>query len=83
MELLRQQRLEAFHGQLLDPAHGHESVAALLRRCTLVNSAATRQAFEARYGQTPAALRKARGGKAVEPWPLRLIGTTGGNAAAP
>ena len=72
MELLRQQRLEVFHAELLDPAHARTSVAALLRRSQLVNSAATRQAFEARYGETPNALRK--GSKAPAAWPLRLIG---------
>ena len=84
MELLRQQRLEVFHAELLDPAHAKTSVAALLRRSQLVNSAATRQAFEARYGETPNALRKAsvkkqslnkpKGDKARGLWPLRLIG---------
>ena len=58
MELLRQQRLEVFHAELLDPAHARTSVAALLRRSQLVNSAATRQAFEARYGHSATALRK-------------------------
>ena len=72
MELLRQQRLEVFHAELLDPAHARTSVAALLRRSQLVNSAATRQAFEARYGDTPNALRK--GSKAPAAWPLRFIG---------
>ena len=72
MELLRQQRLEVFHAELLDPAHARTSVTALLRRSQLVNSAATRQAFEARYGETPNALRK--GSKAPAAWPLRLIG---------
>jgi hypothetical protein len=81
---LRQQRLEVFHAELLDPAHAKTSVAALLRRSQLVNSAATRQAFEARYGETPNALRKAsvkkqslnkpKGDKARGLWPLRLIG---------
>ena len=71
MELLRQQRLEVFHAELLDPAHARTSVAALLRRSQLVNSAATRQAFEARYGDTPNALRK--GSKAPAAWPLRFI----------
>ena len=58
MELLRQQRLEAFHAELLDPSQAHLSVAALLRRFHLPNSAATRHGFEARYGQSPASLRK-------------------------
>ena len=58
MELLRQQRLEAFHAELLDPSHAHLAVAALLRRFHLPNSAATRHGFEARYGQSPASLRK-------------------------
>jgi AraC-like DNA-binding protein len=84
MELLRQQRLEVFHADLLDPAQAKMSVAALLRSSQLVNSAATRQAFEARYGETPNALRKAivnktsrnkpMGGKARGRWPLHLIG---------
>ena len=84
MELLRQQRLEVFHADLLDPAHAKTSVAALLRRSQLVNSAATRQAFEARYGDTPNALRKAginkpngnkpMGNKARGRWPLHWIG---------
>jgi AraC-like DNA-binding protein len=72
MELLRQQRLEVFHAELLDPAHARTSVAALLRRSQLVNSAATRQAFEARYGHSPTALRKSS--KAPAAWPVRLIG---------
>ena len=71
MELLRQQRLEVFHAELLDPAYARTSVAALLRRSQLVNSAATRQAFEARYGHSPTALRK--GSKAPGAWPLPLI----------
>ena len=58
MELVRQQRLEAFHAELLDPSHAHLAVAALLRRFHLPNSAATRHGFEARYGQLPASLRK-------------------------
>jgi AraC-like DNA-binding protein len=58
MELLRQQRLEAFHAELLDPSQAHLAVAALLRRFHLPNSAATRHGFEARYGQSPASLRK-------------------------
>ncbi len=58
MELLRQQRLEAFHAELLDPTQAHLAVAALLRRFHLPNSAATRHGFEARYGQSPAFLRK-------------------------
>ena len=58
MELLRQQRLEAFHAQLLDPSQAQLAVAALLRRFHLPNSAATRHGFEARYGQSPASLRK-------------------------
>jgi AraC-like DNA-binding protein len=84
MELLRQQRLEVFHAELLDPAHVKTSVAELLRRSQLVNSAATRQAFEARYGETPNVLRrtsvknqslnKQKGDKARGLWPLRLIG---------
>jgi AraC-like DNA-binding protein len=89
MELLRQQRLEVFHADLLDPAQAKTSVAALLRSSQLVNSAATRQAFEARYGETPNALRKAivnktsldkrsvtksKGGKTRGLWPLHLIG---------
>jgi AraC-like DNA-binding protein len=77
MELLRQQRLEVFHSELLDPAHARTSVAALLRRSQLVNSAATRQAFEARYGHSPTALRK--GSKAPGGWPLRLIGAPAGS----
>ena len=72
MELLRQQRLEVFHAELLDPTHARTSVAALLRRSQLVNSAATRQAFEARYGHSPTALRKCK--KAPKAWPLHLIG---------
>ena len=58
MELLRQQRLEAFHAELLDPSQAHLAVAALLRRFHLPNSAATRHGFEARYGQSPSSLRK-------------------------
>ena len=58
MELVRQQRLEAFHAELLDPSHAHLAVAALLRRFHLPNSAATRHGFEARYGQSPASLRR-------------------------
>ena len=58
MELLRQQRLEAFHAELLDPSQAHLAVAALLRRFHLPNSAATRHGFEARYGHSPASLRK-------------------------
>ena len=58
MELLRQQRLGAFHAELLDPSQAHLAVAALLRRFHLPNSAATRHGFEARYGQSPASLRK-------------------------
>ena len=58
MELVRQQRLEAFHAELLDPSQAHLAVAALLRRFHLPNSAATRHGFEARYGQSPASLRK-------------------------
>lgn len=71
MELLRQQRLEVFHAELLDPAHARTSVSALMRRSQLVNSAATRQSFEARYGDTPTALRK--GTKAPGAWPLNKI----------
>ena len=83
MELLRQQRLEVFHAELLDPVHARTSVAALMRRSQLVNSASTRQAFEARYGQTPTVLRKqsvneqslnkSKVGKARGAWPLGLI----------
>lgn len=58
MELLREQRLEAMHAQLLDPAYAREATAQLYRRWQLPDSAATRQAFAARYGQTPQALRK-------------------------
>lgn len=58
MELLRQLRLEALHQQLLDPAHQREGLAALYRRWQLSDSAATQQAFKARYGQSPASLRR-------------------------
>ena len=60
MELLRQKRLEAVHAQLVDSAFDGESTAQLLRRWQLPDSAATRQAFLARYGQSPQALRKRR-----------------------
>ena len=58
MERLRQLRLEALHQQLLDPAHQREGLAALYRRWHLSDSAATQQAFKARYGQSPARLRR-------------------------
>jgi len=58
MELLRQLRLEALHQQLLDPAHQGEGLAVLYRRWQLSNSSATQQAFKARYGQSPASLRR-------------------------
>jgi AraC-like DNA-binding protein len=58
MERLRQLRLEALHQQLLDPAHQREGLAALYRRWHLSDSAATQQAFKARYGQSPASLRR-------------------------
>ena len=58
MELVRKLRLEALHRQLLDPAHHSDGLAALYRRWQLADSAATRQAFEALYGHTPASLRR-------------------------
>jgi AraC-like DNA-binding protein len=58
MELLRQKRLEAMHAQLLDSAFDGVSTAELFRRWQLSDSTTTRQAFLARYGQTPQALRK-------------------------
>jgi AraC-like DNA-binding protein len=84
MELLRQHRLEVFHAELLDPSQVHVSVAVLLRRCQLANSAATRHAFEARYGQSPAVLRKRSvhkpmGSKGRWGWPLGLIGAKAGS----
>jgi len=58
MELLRQLRLEALHRALLDPSQHHQGIGALYKRWQLSDSPATRQAFEARYGASPAALRK-------------------------
>lgn len=58
MDLLRQQRLEALHAELLDPVHAKAPMSQLYRRWQLPDSAATRQAFLARYGQTPQAIRK-------------------------
>lgn len=58
MELLRRHRLEAMHAQLIDPAHAGVAMGQLFRRWQLSDSAATRQAFTALYGQTPQALRK-------------------------
>mgnify|MGYP006269886117 CR=1 FL=1 len=58
MELVRDLRLEALHGQLQDPGLGRESLAALYKRLHLADSAATRKAFEARYGRSPADLRR-------------------------
>ena len=58
MELLRRRRLEAMHAQLIDPAHAGVAMGQLFRRWQLSDSAATRQAFTALYGETPQALRK-------------------------
>ena len=43
---------------LLDPAESGESLQALLDRCRLPASNATRQAFQSLYGLTPSALRR-------------------------
>jgi AraC-like DNA-binding protein len=58
MELLRQLRLEGLHRELLDPSQHHQGLGSLYKRWQLSDSPATRQAFEARYGASPAALRK-------------------------
>ena len=58
MELLRRLRLELLHRLLLDPAESGESLQALLDRCRLPASNATRQAFQSLYGLTPSALRR-------------------------
>jgi len=77
MELLRQHRLEAFHDELLDPAHRHLSVAALMKRSHLANSASTRLAFEALYGKSPMALRKGLESQGRSRWSLNLLGGNG------
>ena len=58
MDLLRQQRLDALHAQLLDPAHAGDRLGQLYRRWQLPDSAATRQAFEARFGDSPRGVRR-------------------------
>jgi len=58
MELLRRQRLEAMHAQLVSPAHSGEPLAQLMNRWQLPDSSATRQAFFELYGNSPQKLRK-------------------------
>lgn len=59
MEWLRAQRVEQLQLQLIDPHNAGKSLAALMAALQLSDSAATRSSFARRYGQTPAAYRRA------------------------
>ena len=58
MDLVRRLRIEALHSDLQDPAQAQQGLAQLYRRWHLPDSSGTRKAFEARYGQSPARLRR-------------------------
>jgi transcriptional regulator GlxA family with amidase domain len=57
MELLRGMRLDALAEQLCNPSQRNQSIATLMRRMGLADSAATRRDFHLRFGCSPAEYR--------------------------